>query len=459
MKVISQKMQDEGLNIEIKSMVLADHDTKYPLLFSSGADFTMAFDAPWYKMTTLIDQGALAPLEDMVNKNAPKLLEEITPKIFKFNYMKNHLYGVPAAYYYAGTTGVMIREDLRKKYNAPAPTSADSWPSLEPFLKAIKDNEPNLIPYAHVYTWPISIPNGKNGWALGVVAGVGVEDIFNGTTLTNGEDQGTFMESANLVRSWFEKGYIPKQDLPLSAKTQNVLTDYFVPGKTGAYAENEPNFKYVEYNKQLKAAFPDAEAMGYELTGDTAGKWKGMGALTQWNFIVFNASAPQEQKDAGIAFFNWLASSQDNLDLWLMGIDGVNYKKEANLGFSEITGTDATRNYRRMWYVSGMGGRFQRQPSDLPQDARDALKFFTTESNWVFNPYERFQVDTKAVQTDLAQIAAVIDEASHGVNSGQTPVADAVKKWKTTLDGAGRQTLKDKLQKQFDDWRAANPNG
>lgn len=464
MKVISEKMQSEGLNIEIKSMILADHDTKYPLLFASGADFTFAFDAPWYKMTTLIDQGALAPLEDLINQYGPKLAEEITPKIFKFNYMKGHLYGVPAAYYYAGTTGVMIREDLRKKYNAPEPTSADSWPSLEPFLKAIKDNEKDLIPYAHVYSWPISIPNGKNGWGLGVGSasagtGLGVEDIFQGTTLTNGEDQGTTVESANLVRSWFEKGYIPQQDLPLSAKTQNVLTDYFVPGKTGAYAENEPNFKYYEFDKQLKAAFPDAEAKGYDMTGQTAGKWKGMGQLTQWNFMVFNANAPQEEKVAGIQFFNWLASSQDNLDLWMMGIDGVNYKKEANMGFSEVAGTDATRNYRRQWYVSGMGGRFQRMPSDLPQEAKDALAFFTTESNWVFNPYERFQADTKAIETDLAQLSAIWDEATHGLYSGQMPVADAIKKMTTTLDSAGRQQLKDKLQKQFDDWRAANPNG
>ncbi len=28
-----------------------------------------------------------------------------------------------------------------------------------------------------------------------------------------------------------------------------------------------------------------------------------------------------------------------------MGIEGVNYKKEDNLRFSEIPGTDATRNY------------------------------------------------------------------------------------------------------------------
>lgn len=45
-KAISDKMKSEGLNITIQSMVLDDHQNKYPVLYASGADFTMAFDAP-----------------------------------------------------------------------------------------------------------------------------------------------------------------------------------------------------------------------------------------------------------------------------------------------------------------------------------------------------------------------------------------------------------------------------
>jgi hypothetical protein len=101
--------------------------------------------------------------------------------------------------------------------------------------------------------------------------------------------------------------------------------------------------------------------------------------------VYFRGNAPKEQQIAGIQFFNWLVGSQDNLDLWLMGIEGVNYKKEDNLRFSEIPGIDAARNYRRQWYVSGVSGRFQRQPVDLPKAASDALMFFSTESNCDFN--------------------------------------------------------------------------
>src|SRR4051794_16322931 len=35
-EAISKKMKDEGLNIELQSLILADHDTKYPALYASG---------------------------------------------------------------------------------------------------------------------------------------------------------------------------------------------------------------------------------------------------------------------------------------------------------------------------------------------------------------------------------------------------------------------------------------
>lgn len=113
-------------------------------------------------------------------------------------------------------------------------------------------------------------------------------------------------------------------------------------------------------------------------------------------------------------------------------------------------------NYRRQWYVSGGVGRFQRQPKDLPKEAAEALTFFSTADNWVFNPYESFEPDVKALEVDSAKLNAIYDEAVHGLNSGQEPTEDAIKKMKKTLDDAGRQAYKEKLQKQLDDFIAAH---
>jgi ABC-type glycerol-3-phosphate transport system substrate-binding protein len=458
-QAISAKMQSEGLNVELRSLILDQHAEKYTALYAAGSDFTMAFDAPWYKMSTLIAQGALAPLEGLVDQHGPQLKESITETIYNANFMNGHLFGVPAAYYYAGTSGMIFREDLREKYGADMPTAEVGWASAESFLQAVLDNEPDMLPFVSIVTQSmVGINRGRKGWnPAGLTnTGVRIPNIEEGFVFGDDEDDPAILANAEILRGWWEKGYINKTDMPSSGTSQNSQVDHIYPGRAASCVENEPDFKWVDQTKQIKSSFPDASLFGVDMTGQRAGL-KGLGVLKQFNFIVFNGSAPEEQQTAGIEYFNWLAGSQDNLDLWLMGVDGVNYIKEDNMRFSEVEGTDATRNYRRQWYVSGMSGRYQRLPADLPKEAEETIAFLTNPDNFIFNPHEGFEPDTKALELDLAKLNAVYLEASHGLYSGQLPVEEARAQMKSTLDAAGRQEYKATLQAQLDAYIAANP--
>jgi putative aldouronate transport system substrate-binding protein len=456
-KALSDKAKAEGLDVEFQSLILDDHETKYPALYASGADFTMAFDAPWYKMTTLRAQNALLQLEGLFDQFGAKLKEQVTEPIYKANFVGEHIYGIPTAYYYGGTGGVIFREDLRAKYNAPAPTSEEGWPSLEPFLDAVMKNEKGLIPFGNVTTQSLTgYDRNLLSWAPGATkTGVVIADATKDWTFIDEEDNPAFIETARLLRSWWEKGYVNKTDLTFSGSSQNAQIDYVYPGKIAACVENEPDYKWVDQSKTMEASIAGASLRGVDMSGMRAGA-KGLGSLKQWNFVVFNANAPKEAHEAGIKWFDWLVSSQDNIDLWMMGIDGTNYQKEDNLRFSEVSGIDPARNYRRQWYVSGVSGRFQRQPKDLPPEAEEALKFFSTVDNWVFNPHERFEPDVKALEVESAKLNAVYDEAVHGLNTGQVATDEAIAKMKKMLDDAGRQEYKVKLQKQLDDFIATN---
>ncbi|NLG27779.1 MAG: DUF3502 domain-containing protein [Chloroflexi bacterium] len=465
-KALSDKMQDEGLNITLRSMVLDDHGTKYPTLYATGVDFTMAFDAPWYKMTSLRDSGSLVPLESLVDQYGPVTKQHVGEKVYYFNFSPDkHLYGIPAGGAYGSTIGVVLREDLRLKYGAPAPDSSVGVASLEPFLQAIKDNEPNMI--------PLAVTSGATGYSVGGMTlqayhkwlpggsgacpGLCFPDVFAAPKYDNDETLQEWQDNTKLCHEWWKEGLINKEDLTGNTVTEGIGTTIFATGRAAAWLENEPDWKYVEFGKMLNANYPDAQAMGYDLTGIRSGKGKTLGLLKQWNFIVFNAGAPTEQQVAGIQFFNWLHGSQDNMDLWLMGIEGVNYKKEPNMRFSEIEGVDATRNYRRQPYVGGCGLQVQRHPIDLPQYAMDTFIHRTTESNFDFNPYEAFEPSTKEVEVELATLAGLYQEAIYGIKTGQKPPEESMPFYTQTLDGGGRQDVKAKLQAQFDEWLAANP--
>jgi hypothetical protein len=466
-KALSEKAQAEGVNVEFESMVLDDHSNKYAAMYASGADFTCAFDAPWNKMNTLRDQKALVPLEELIN-GAPTLKEEITEKIFNFNFEKGpdgqkHLYGIPTAYYYGGTTGVTIREDLRTKYGIPAPDPAAGWASFEPFLQAIAENEKGMTPFANTARYaPSMISHASQGYFMWGPLGEAhvackLSPNFDKAEykFINSEDDALYVDRIKMLRAWWEKGWINKADLPLTASSETVEKDFLIPGKAASCMQNDAEVKaWQEFNPIMKQANPDAELKGYDMTGLSTGKFKGMGALKQWNFVVFNATAPVEKTQAGIQWFDWLVSSQDNIDLWLMGLEGVNWKKEDNLRYSEIEGTDAATNYRRQWYVSGVSGRFQRMAVNIAPEAEAIILACTKEDNYVFNPYEGFSVDREPLEEILTSMVAMQEEAGHGMHSGQLPPDEAIAKYTKMMDDAGRQQVKEILQAQLDEYIA-----
>ena len=95
-------------------------------------------------------------------------------------------------------------------------------------------------------------------------------------------------------------------------------------------------------------------------------------------------------------------------------------------------------------------------PIDLPDDAMTSYQWENDESKWDFDPYESFNLDVKAVETETAQLNAAWAEAYHGFGTGQLPTDEAIAKMKKTLDDAGRQQYKAKVQKQLDDFIAAH---
>ena len=449
---ISKKMQDEGLNIKMRSVVLDDHETKYPILYAAGEDFAMAFDAPWYRMTSLIDQGYLLPLERMIEEHGPSITKIVTQEVLDANITRGHNYGIPAYFYYGQTSGPVIRADLREKYGAPEPLG--QWDSLEPFLVAIKENEPDMIPLVpgesvakYPHQWPTVT------WSPGdALPGCSIPNLWEEAKYADVESEEWWVESCELLRRWWEMDLIPKTP-PLD---MDIINELFIPGKCAAYADNEPDYKYADRQVAIEKFVPGAKVMGYDVSGQRAGKIKIGGRLRQWNFVVYNAQQPFDKRIAAVQFFNWLMSSQDNMDMWLFGVDGVNYKKEPNMRYSEIEGLDQTRNYRRQWYVSGCPGKYQRLDIALPKPAEEAVIFLSTFENFRLNPLEGFLPETKPYETELATLLATQDEVGYPLDYGELPTDEAIAAWTKGMDAAGRQKVKVAFQEQLDAWIEQN---
>ncbi len=169
-------------------------------------------------MNSLRDQGALLPIEGLIETaSARPSKKQITEKIYNANFTNGHLYGIPTAYYYGGTGGAIYREDLRQKWGARTPTSEGGWPSLESFLAAVVKNAPELIPFVNVATQSVtSYAGARRALTSGVTkTGVMIPDPMVDWQLIDEEEYAPMVESAELLRSWWEQGYINKTDRAL----------------------------------------------------------------------------------------------------------------------------------------------------------------------------------------------------------------------------------------------------
>jgi hypothetical protein len=255
-------------------------------------------------------------------------------------------------------------------------------------------------------------------------------------------------------RYWNEKGFFNKK--PGGVESWNVFEQLFFPGKAAVVSAAEPQI-YIEniFEKNTQQYVPEAKLGSVELTGQEQGFYLNWAMLRQWNFQVFNAGVPESETKAGLKFFDWLLSNQDNIDIWLFGIDGKNYHNKPNNRFTDVEGADAAANYRRQWYVAGTPGKFQRIPESASAKYEKALELMTNLKYDMPNPIEQIDPDRKPVEIEVGKLEAAGKEMTAEVMI-KLSIEEAQAKYKKAMDDAGRQKVKDYLQKDLDKWIADN---
>ncbi|MEO0107634.1 MAG: T9SS type A sorting domain-containing protein, partial [candidate division WOR-3 bacterium] len=66
----------------------------------------------------------------------------------------------------------------------------------------------------------------------------------------------------------------------------------------------------------LQSDVTEGKAAGFAVEGPMEGATIQFAILKQWNFQVFNSHMPEEDTKDGLRFFDWLLSSQDNIDIY-----------------------------------------------------------------------------------------------------------------------------------------------
>ena len=227
--------------MEINYIGWGDFQAKYPLVLAAGKDIDWIFTANWSFYFQEAAKGAFYELtEDMLKKNMPRHYQTVPKQAWDQCRLPNgKLYLIPTPTPDRKVPVAVIRGDLRKKYGIPP---INKFSEIEPYLKAIKDNEPEMIPMymdsqydvGQPYSY-ISYEKGPyfedilfaTGSGSGLVWYLGVETkklryIAEDPVLSWGK------RAARLMKSWYDKGYINKDVFANKVRSK----DSFAQGKS-----------------------------------------------------------------------------------------------------------------------------------------------------------------------------------------------------------------------------------
>ena len=308
---------------------------------------------------------------------------------------------------------------------------------LEPWLKVIRENEPDVIPLyiTKDYTAPTYMDK--------IADPIGIEYGDETLTVKNVFETERMKNTLKTMRKYYKAGYINKD--AATASDDKTQKRFVTKGDGQPYAE-------LIWGKELGYEVVVSPIMETSITNISA-----RGALTAVN-------AQSEHPDKAVELLNLI-----NTDLYLRnllnyGIEGIHWEKvevsdeEAKKveGKPYIYDTkvklikDKFRNYSVHYWVQG--GLFNTYVlENEPIDKWATFKEFNDASEEASS--FGFDFNLEPVSSQVAGFRYILDEFGKALYTGSVDPDEYLPKLLEKLDDAGIQTVIDEMQKQVDVWK------
>jgi len=334
-------------SLNIQWVPETDYADKVALSFAAHQSVDLQFNAPWLNMTSLAAEGDYLRLNKYFNDpQFPALHKYFTKAMLAENSFpgpggRPGVYGVPLGQYFMDAAVTFYRKDLAEKFGIPN-GQINTLKQLETYLADVKKDDPSMIPFVENaqqgYSASMNMLPGPNSYAKGVYpitygSASGEAYIKNGKLVAsyldgqNPKGLAKFPAPFNRInydvytfsRQWHSLGYT--QSNPL---TQSDATGAFTSGTAGAVGGTLSN--YLSINNELTTSVRGAQ-LGFFVTNPEVRNMVPHSTETNfqmWNYLTIPATSHDATR--AMAFLNWVFSSQQNNNLFALGIPGVDYK-------------------------------------------------------------------------------------------------------------------------------------
>lgn len=439
-----QDVVDENLNALLKEKLncslkvnwigWAEYANKYPLLFSSGESFDLAYCATWLNFASLAQKGAFMSLDELWPTYAPKNFEAATESAKKQATIDGTMYCVPTLLATYNAYGPIYRQDLIEE--AGIDPDMSTWEGMEEYLDAVKANHPEMDGYDVYSAQPEIIMTWMQSKGFNWIE-KGLPFMFIDPTEENPKvftyaDYDGVKEALEMTARWNEKGFWSKSALADTdtTKTQNgkaAMRIHNIDTPAGyAAAPVDPSFEFRFQNVVKNVAHLP---------------------FTQDCMVISNTAKNPER---AMAFWDLLTSDQEVYDAFYYGVLGETYTLNDE-GQFQITDVNLY-NTSAMWAARTTElNRNQVGTPDWYNEMRAGYEDQIAEND-AAEKYTSFVFDQSSIETQVANVLNVQQQYWWPMELGFTDYNTAYDEYCKKMEAAGLQDIVDEAQRQLDEY-------
>lgn len=409
--------QKLNVTLDMKFIDYGDYDQKTSVIINSGEPFDIAFTSADAYLNNA-RKGAFLELTDYLDKQGKDMKAAIDQRFWDGAKIDGKIYAVPNQKEISTAPMWIFTKEYVDKYNIPY-KDIHSLEDLEPWLKIIKEKEPDVVPM-YIYK-RVRAPERFDA----PVDPVGVEFDDKTLTVKNMFETDYTKQQIKIIRNYYEKGYINADSA--TAKEDNSVKRFVTKADGQPYAENAWTQKYgftVVASNIMKPYVTNASTTGSMLA------------------VAKNSKNPEK----AVEILNLLNTDENLRNLIVFGIEGTHYQK---IGDSQIKFLDKHKDYIVPAYATGNLFKTYRLEGEPESKWKEFQDF---NNNSINSPILGFKFNTENVTTEIAAVNNVIEEFRQALYSGSVDPDEYLAKMNAKLKEQGIDKIKVEMQKQVNEW-------
>lgn len=418
-----------GVTVDMKMIDFGDYSQKMQVMAASGEPMDILFTSSWaFDYVQNARKGAFMELDELLEKEGKGIKEILDPAFLEGSKVDGHNYAIPANKELPAQEVWRFNKKLVDKYNLDI-SKVDTLESLEPLLKVIKENEPNVVPLAISKDFGPLTP--YDAVIEKMPMAVHLDDKEN-LKVVNTLESPELMAALKTMNKYYKAGYI-SPEAATTTSTQDLFTsgNWFVDrAATQPFADNLWSQSY-----------------GYPVVSTPANdpvvyNWSVMGSMQA---ISANSEHPEE----AMKFLNLLNTDAKLRNLVDSGIEGEHYKKVSE---NVMENLPASKNYDVPTFTFGNVMLTYLNPEDPENKWEEFKKFNESGTN---APLLGFNFNPSKVSSELAAVNNVKEEFWAPLMTGTVDPEQYLPKAVEKLKAAGLDKIMTEVQSQVDAWKAS----